>query len=71
MSVGNKDNNAASNEDTTRIGTFIDTRGTNSSNTEASTDEDVERIGLHTDIRAVAGRVENETVQSDGRRDNT
>jgi hypothetical protein len=75
MSVGNQDKSATSNEDTPRVGTFIDTRGaTNSSDTElapSSTDEDVKRLGLHSDTRAVVGRVENETVQSDGRRDTT
>ncbi|HKU76912.1 MAG TPA: hypothetical protein VJR02_23580 [Pyrinomonadaceae bacterium] len=75
MSAGKQENNATSNDDTDRVGTFIDTRGvTNSPNTELApvpADEDVMRGGLQIDARAVVGRVENETVQSDRRRDTT
>jgi hypothetical protein len=67
MSVGNQDNNLPINEDTTRAGTYIDTRGvTNDSNKESSTaDGDVMRAGTYVDTRSVAGQVGNETVLSD------
>lgn len=65
MSAGNQDNSATPDEDTTRYGTFIETRSTaNGSNTESSSlpDEDVERTGLQIDTRAVIGQVRNQTV---------
>jgi hypothetical protein len=66
MSAGNEDNSATANDDTTRYGTFIETRSTtNGSNIESipsTPDEDVERTALQIDTRSVVGHVENKTV---------
>lgn len=66
MSVGNQDNNLPIDENTTRAGTYIDTRSaTNDSNKESATaDGDVLRAGTYIDTRAV-GEGGNETVMSD------
>ena len=73
MSADNQDKSVTSDEDTIRVGTFIETRGAtnNSESAPPPGDEDVMRTGLHVDTRAAVGKVGNETVPGDGQRDNT